>query len=199
MINNTYSFDDSSILNTYEVEIPKAYKIFVGRGKLRSKNFSELNLLIGKLNSLKIIKYRFVPSNIQDNIIKVANSLIEDEKINIHMITNLARPFRESIIDQLEQFSEAIKDNFGEIKKHDDINSIKAFFVDNKRQLKKEKNMPEDDDMRIISGYIKYHTKEEKHLITQDEHFWGYSDLILKEFGIVITEEWNCCKLIKDS
>lgn len=190
------SFDDCSILNTCEVEIPKACRIFVGKDKLKSENFSKLNLLINKLDSLKITKFRFVPSTIKDNIIKVANKLIEDEGINIHQIRNWAHSFKAEIIGRLEQFGERIKNNFEEIKKNEDINVIKKIFVDNGRELRKERNIPEEDDLKIIAGYMSYNSKEEKYLITQDEHFWRYKDLILKEFNIIVIEEWNCDKLI---
>lgn len=196
MRGNTYSFDDCSILNTCKVEIPKAYRIFVGKDELNSKNFFKLNLLINRLNSLKINKFRFVPSTIKDNIVKVANKLIEDEGINIHRFRNLAYSFKAGVIDQLEQFGENIKDNFEEIKKKEDIDFIKTVFTDNEKELKKEGNIPEDDDLMIIAGYVNYKSEGEKYLITEDEHFWGYKDLILNEFNIIITEEWDCHKLI---
>lgn len=61
---------------------------------LKSKHFSKLCLLMDKLDSLQITKFRFVPSTVNENIIKVANSLILDEGINIHLIKNLARPVK---------------------------------------------------------------------------------------------------------
>lgn len=193
---NTYAFDDCSILNTCEVKIPKAYQIYVGKSTLNSQNFSKLNSLIKKLNYLKILKFRFVPSTIKDNIVKAANQIIEDERINIHRFSNLARPFKAEVIGYLEQFGSEIETSFEEIKKKENISSIRTFFIDNERELTKERNIPEDDDLMIISGYKDHDSEWKKHLITHDEHFWRYKDLILSEFGIMVIEEWNCDKLI---
>lgn len=78
-----------------------------------------------------------------------------------------------------------------------DIASIKLFFIRHERKLKKERNLPEDDDLEIIAGYVGYDCSGEKHLISQDEHFWRYKDLISNEFRIIVTEEWNCDKLLR--
>ncbi len=184
-----YSFDDCSILNTCEVEIPRAYRFFSRKDKLRSRNFSKLNLLITKLNSLKITKFRFVPSTIQNNIVGAARQLIEEEEINTQM---LGRNFEAQIMGQLEEFSSKIEKEFEGIEKNEDIDLIKKFFSANEKGLIKEKNLPEDDDMKILSGYINFQNEGRKYFITHDEHFWGYKDLILKEFKIMVVEEWNC-------
>lgn len=52
--------------------------------------------------------------------------------------------------------------------------------------------MPQDDDLKIIAGYFKYDCDENKYLISEDEHFWGYADLILKNFNIYVVKEWEC-------
>ncbi|PIN72146.1 hypothetical protein COV21_03095, partial [Candidatus Woesearchaeota archaeon CG10_big_fil_rev_8_21_14_0_10_45_5] len=68
-------------------------------------------------------------------------------------------------------------------------------FVENERQLKKEKNIPEDDDFKIIAGYINAFDENCKLFITEDEHFWGYSDLISSNFKINVIKEWECHKI----
>lgn len=185
---NIYSFDDCSILNMCEIEMPKAFKGTIGKDKLNSKNFTKLNLLISKLKK----KFRFVPSTIKDNIVKTARNLIEQEQLNVQI---LGKVFELQIMEQLDEFSSKIEEDFEEIQKNENINSVKLFFTNNERKLKKERNLPEDDDLMIIAGYVDYASDGEKHLITEDEHFWGYKDLILKEFNITITEERNCNKL----
>ena len=65
-------------------------------------------------------------------------------------------------------------------------------FENNLLKLNKEDNMPQDDDLKIIAGYCKYECSGNKYLITEDEHFWGYADLIIKNFNIHTVKEWEC-------
>ena len=187
-----YAFDECSILKLCEIHIPPAYQIFFAKSILTERNHHKIKTAVQRLDFKDIKKWRFVPSeNTQSNIIKVANKLLEG--YNIQMLPKI---FKAQIIEQLEEFSRDIPLTFDEIKKNDEITEIKEIFVTNERVLKREKNIPEDDDMKIISGYIKIGTEKEKFLITEDEHFWGSSDLIAENFRIIIIEEWRCDKVL---
>ena len=78
------------------------------------------------------------------------------------------------------------------IVKDKKIDGIKQIFEGNLRELSKKDSIPQDDDLKIIAGYYKYECDGNKYLITEDEHFWGYSDLILKNFNIYVVKEWEC-------
>lgn len=182
-----YAFDDCSILKLCEIKIPNSYQIFFNKNTLTAKNHSKLKTAIEKLDNHDIPKFRFVPSeNIQDNIIKVANQILEG--YSIQMLGNV---FKAEIIEQLEEFNDQIKKDFKEIVKDENIDEIKEIFVNNERELKKEKNIPGDDDFKIIAGYYKCGCDGNKYFITEDEHFWGYDDLILGNFKIQIIKEWK--------
>ncbi len=191
MNGNIFAFDECSILNQCEVIIPKAFRMLVGKEVLKPKNSSKLSFMISTLDARGIKKYKFVPSNFEENIIKVARTLIEDERLNV---TLLGRTFESEVIDQLEEFLQGIGENYLNIDKSEDIEGIRRLFVNNERQLKKEKNIPDDDDLKIISGYLKFNGSSKKNLVTADEHFWGYADLIEKEYNIFIVKEWECHK-----
>lgn len=187
-IKHIYAFDDCSILKLCEIKIPNSHQIFFDKKILATKHHSKLKIAIQKLDNYKVHKYRFVPSeNIEQNIIKVANQILEG--YNIQMLGNM---FKSEIVEQLEYFNEKIVEDFEEIPKNDDIDKIKEIFVNSERELTKERNIPEDDDFKIIAGYYKFDCKGNKYLITEDEHFWGYSDLISENFKIYIVEEWKC-------
>jgi hypothetical protein len=86
---------------------------------------------------------------------------------------------------------------WGEIPKAKDFKHIKDFFKKNERPLKKARqarytNIPEDDDCQILAGLIGFPASGTKFLVSQDEHFWGYADLILGEYGIQVVKEWEC-------
>ncbi len=68
-------------------------------------------------------------------------------------------------------------------------------FESNEKELKKETNIPEEDDLRIIAGYKNHTAEEAKFFITEDEHFWAYSELIYDNFSIRVIKEWECNKL----
>src|SRR3989344_2630798 len=164
--NNSYAFDDCSILNMCVIKIPPSYQCFFSKDKLSAKNNSKLNVAIQKLNGNKVPKYRFVPSNIEDNLIKNANQLLEGYNIQI-----LGDTLKAQIIEQLQDYYERIKIEFERITKDKDISKIKELFKNNEKQLTKERNIPEDDDFEIISGYYKHNCKGIRHLISEDEHF----------------------------
>jgi len=188
IIKNTYAFDDSSILKLCTVNIPNSFQIFFQKKILTARNYNKLKLLIDKLTMQDIPKFRFVPAeNIEDNIMKVANQILEG--YNIQM---LGIVFKTEIIDQLTEFNDQIRKEFLEIVKDGDIYGIKQTFESNLKELNKEDNMPQDDDLKIIAGYSRYECDGNKYLITEDEHFWGYGDLILKNFNIYVVKEWEC-------
>lgn len=185
---NIYAFDECSILKLCEIKIPKSHQVFFDKNILTAKNYSKLKTAVKKLDDNKLLKFRFVPSsNIQGNIIKVANQILEGYSIQM-----LGNTFKAELIEQLVDFNEKVQKDFKEINKDDDIAKVKEIFVNAKRELKKERNIPEDDDLNIIVGYSKYGCDGNKYLISEDEHFWGYSDLILDKFGINIIKEWEC-------
>ena len=185
---NTYAFDDSSILKLCKIRIPDSYQIFFKESILTAKNYSKLKTFIDKLSEHNIPKFRFVPAeNMEQNTIKVANQLLEG--YSIQMLKNV---FKVEIMDQLTGFNERIKDEFNEIQKDDDIEKIKQIFVSNPRKLSKDEDIPQDDDLKIIAGYNKYGCEGGKYLISEDEHFWGYTDLILNNFNIRVVKEWEC-------
>lgn len=188
---NLYAFDDCTILHLCEIEIPKAYS-FLGNS-LTHPNFKKLKALIEQLESTSIPVFRFVPSNIEYNIIKVANQLIQRAQINL-----LTDVFRAEVVNQIEEFTQSITTKFKEFDKCEEIAAIKAIFTKNERTLKKEQNIPEDDDLSIIAGYINQQSSGKKYFISEDEHFWGYKDIILREFVIHVIEEWNCLLVLND-
>ena len=188
IIKNTYAFDDSSILKLCTISIPASFQIFFQEKILTARNYHKLKLLIDKLAGNGVPKFRFVPAeNIDDNIIKVANQILEG--YNVQMLGTV---FKVEIIDQLTDFNDQIRKGFREILKDEDVNRIKQIFGNNLRKLSKEDNMPQDDDLKIIAGYYKHACDGNKYLISEDEHFWEYSDLILKNFNIYVVKEWEC-------
>lgn len=185
---NTYAFDDSSILKLCKISIRASYQIFFPKRILTARNYPKLKLLIDKLERYGHPKFRFVPAeNIEDNIIKVANQILEG--YSIQMLGNV---FKVEIIDQLTEFNDQVRKEFLEIVKDEKIDGIKQTFESNLRELSKDDDIPQDDDLKIIAGYYKYECDGNKYLITEDEHFWGYSDLILKNFNIHVVKEWEC-------
>ena len=79
---NTYAFDDSSILKLCTISIRGAYQIYFTKRILNARNYPQLKSLIDQLTRYGYSKFRFVPAeNIEDNIIKVANQLLEGYNI----------------------------------------------------------------------------------------------------------------------
>ena len=155
---------------------------------LTARNYPKLKLLIDKLAGKGVPKFRFVPAeNIDDNIIKAASQILEG--YNVQMLGTV---FKVEIIDQLTDFNGQIRKEFREILKDEDVKRIKQIFGNNLRELSKEDNMPQDDDIKIVAGYYKHDCDGNKYLISEDEHFWEYSDLILKNFNIYVVKEWEC-------
>ncbi|MCK5283249.1 MAG: hypothetical protein KAK00_07610 [Nanoarchaeota archaeon] len=185
---NIYAFDDCSILHQANIEIPEAFKRFFDYDCLHYDNYKKLRNLSENLKKKNVKKHRFIPSNIETSIIKVGNELLS----KCGYVQMLGTTFKSKVLIQLKDFVDSTIDGYEEIEKNDNINDAKRIFLVNERELKKGTNIPEDDDFKIIAGYQKYEYGGKKYFITEDEHFWGYSDLILDNFEIHIIEEWRC-------
>jgi len=191
-MNCNYAFDDCSILNMCSVEIPAPFRDIFKADRLYSPNFIKLNDFSNYLKSNKNIPYRFIPSNFEKNSIRVAKELLAKKSINPLMVRGL----NSKIIDYLNEFSEKVKQDFQTIQKSDNITNLKHLFTKSEQKLTREGNIPEDDDLKIMKGYEEFCCLGKKLLISMDEHFWGYKDLIFKELGIIIIPEWDCDKCI---
>ncbi len=101
------------------------------------------------------------------------------------------------MLDQLSDFYAQILPEFQEITKDNNIGYLKILFTKNVKLLVKEPKIPEDDDLKILSGYCSFQYSGDKHLISEDEHFWGYAELIESNLGIRVVKEWECHFLIK--
>ena len=189
MKNGVYAFDECSLLNMCEVGIPVAFQAIFGRNVLKHKNCQKLQDLLVRMDKEGIGKYRFVPSNINKNVMKVANELILDTGISVSFLPNT---FKAKILEQLEEFLLFLTFNFKEIERNKDIGAIKSLFQSNLRSLRKKPDLPEDEDLEILAGYRDYPSTIQKYLISEDEHFWGYSSLILSHLGILVIPEWEC-------
>lgn len=192
---NLYAFDECTVLKGCCIPIPKSHRLlFHNQTHLKPKNFDSVSQLIAKIKSIKQKPYRFVPSqNIEHNALSMLNELLEDTKISPQL---LPRVFKTEAIDSLQRFAESLTD-WETIEKAKEFADMKIFFIDNERQLKKSKNgryknIPEDDDCQILKGLIDYNCKEDKFLITDDEHFWGYADIIEERFNVKIVQERTC-------
>ncbi|MBW2976003.1 hypothetical protein KY347_01000 [Candidatus Woesearchaeota archaeon] len=198
---NIYSFDDCCILNLCEIPIPPSHHFLTqNKDRICTKNNKKLKALLNALNDKRIYPYKFVPShNFERKLFEVAETLIEDNNINVNFLPDT---FRKETIDHLKFFYESLED-FKDIKKSENFSSVKSFFQANARPLKKSQkpkysNIPEDDDCMILAGLAEHTSNGDvkKYLITSDEHFWGYRDLIDSKYNILIVEEWLCHKLI---
>ena len=103
------------------------------------------------------------------------------------------------IVDYLREFFGKLNDRFEAVDKNNDIEELRQFFTKNQRPLKKAVNgysaVPEDDDLSILKAYSNYNAPK-KYIISQDEHFWGYDDLIQQGWNITVTKEWECKRLL---
>lgn len=197
-----YSFDDCSILNLCEIPIPPSHQfLFSNRQKITTQNYEKLNSLLKALRDDEIKPYKFIPSNnLSRNLFQAAVQLMEDNSLNVNFLPDT---FSKETIDHLNSFYSFIQDDFEDITKSDDFISIKLFFQNNERTLRKSRrpeytNIPEDDDCMILAGLYEYQIGNdgEKHLISADEHFWGYDDLIKVNYGIIIVKEYQSHRII---
>lgn len=195
---NVYSFDECSILHSCSVRIPASDQWKFGKTELKHRNCEKVNTLFAALKQQGMTKYRFIPSlNLEMNLLKTANDLIDATGVQPAF---LPKTFRVEIMDQLREFHESLSD-WREIPKAKAFQHIKDFFKKNERPLKKSKNppytnIPGDDDCQILAGLISFSCHGTKFLVSEDEDFWGYADVILTKFGINIVKEWECHTLV---
>ena len=157
------------------------------------KNHSQLDNLLCYLRKNNHNRARFIPNeNFEANLFKSYNQLLEKQG-NV-MILGIT--FKKEILDQLTKFYSEVLPEFMEISKSEDITNVKAIFNTNPEPLKKYPKIPEDDDLKIIAGYCESRCSGYKYLISEDEHFWGYSELIDTNFKIKVVKEWESHRLI---
>ncbi|MFH0752871.1 MAG: hypothetical protein V1914_04750 [archaeon] len=191
---NTYAFDECSVLHLCKIEIPGSFRVFCdNKEEIAAKNFEKLSSFIALLNTNKIAPYRFIPDDmLNNNLLNSMNGLIETNGINVTMLPDV---FKMQLIDQVQEFFNSLS-NFEFIHKKEDYTAIKEFFKINERRLSKSErgysNIPEPDDCKILAGFIEHQSEGDKFLITEDEHFWGYTDLIKEAYNVQVIPEWEC-------
>ncbi|MBI4451238.1 hypothetical protein HY642_04645 [Candidatus Woesearchaeota archaeon] len=191
---NVYSFDENTILHSCRVKIPAAFHWLFQKAELKHKNCDKINILVNALTTQGIAHYRFMPSiHLEQHLLETSVELIEQTDVQ-HPF--LPKTFRVEVMDQLKEFCEQLT-CWEEIQKAAHFIHIKEFFKQNERPLKKAKgsrytNIPEDDDCQILAGLIEHPCTGARFLISHDEHFWGYADLIETQYGVVIVKEWEC-------
>jgi len=189
---DTFAFDDCSIFHLCQLKPRAAFSKFFG-SQISHKHFEKLSSLLRHARQKNIERGRFVPAEEFDaNVMKSYSDLLE----KFGNVQILGHVFKKEMIEQLMAFYESIKQEFQEILKSDDIRAVKQLIEQNKRQLKKGRSMPGEDDLKIIVGYAKHQAPGKKFLISEDEDFWGYKDLYQREFKIFVVEEWNCHQII---
>lgn len=198
--NDICAFDECSVLHLCEIIIPKNYRLFCNdKEKICFEHFNKLNSLIIKINTLGSRPFMFKPySSLDNNLLTASNNLLENNNLDPSKI-KMGRVLKQEIIDQIKEFMLFLKINFQFIEKSEDFSDILEFFKNNEKELTKEKNIPEEDDCKILAGYINFALEGNKFLISEDEHFWRYKDLILENYNINIIEEWNCHLLGSDT
>ncbi|NQU78707.1 hypothetical protein HQ545_02970 [Candidatus Woesearchaeota archaeon] len=188
---NIYTFDECSMLKLCKIIVPGAYVVFVGC-VVKPQNHDKVNALVVALDARNIPIKFFKPSNFEINSIKLVDELLQ----RIGNVQMLGDVFRSEILEQIEDFCEKAHDEFDFIEKSDNIELIRQLFVDNERELTREGNIPEDDDLKILAAYQDESCSGTKFFISADEHFWGYDDIISSNCGIVVVKEWECHNLI---
>ena len=185
----TISFDECSVLKLCVVKIPASHKIVFGREILTPKNHNKVKKLIERMKEKSLIPHRFVPSNnTSQHALMVANQLIEQTGVQPIFLNEV---FRKEVRNQLGTFIHSLS-NWKEISKGE-ASPVKKVFFSQEKELKKKNNIPEDDDCAIIAGLQKI--SGEKIIVSEDEHFWGYEDLIQETFDIKVVKEWECDKI----
>jgi len=175
------AFDECSIINSFAIPVPDAWKPAFG-ANIKTKNYSKLNNLLSTLYEKGQKPYRFVPSKI--NIVKQAQGLINGITVMPLVLLKEVKKSIEKFMDELTEWNTITRNN--------SFTHIKKLFEENEQELKKNSNIPEDEDCEIIAGYVSYDSKKQaKVLITNDEHFYGYKELIWDNFLVRVVEEWK--------
>jgi hypothetical protein len=181
-------FDECTILKLCNLQIPKAYRTFFGSDTIMLRNHDIVLEFRSRLDASGIKRCKFVPDNLEYNSVKVINDYLMENRINVRMFENL----REQLLEQIDENAKNICSEFQDIPKRTEIVSIQRDFQDNIRQLRKIPKIPEDDDCMIISGFISFAFQGDKYLVSEDEHFWGYGELIKQKYNIVTIREREC-------
>ena len=188
MEKGVYAFDECSLLHLCEIKVPIAFQALFPQKTLKHRNCQKLSGIVARMQKEGVGKYRFTPSNIDRAIIKVGNGLIIGTGVSVGF---LPHTFKAEVTIQLDEFLSFLSIHFDEIPRIKDIGAIKALFQSNLQSLRKKPDLPEDEDFEILAGYRAF-SSQRKHLITEDEHFWGYSPLISSHLGIFVVKEWEC-------
>jgi hypothetical protein len=85
-----YAFDDCSILHSCKIIIPNAFKIYFSKD-FKHRNYDKLLSLNNYLQAKSLTKYKFVPNNIQTNIIKVVTDMLKG--YNVQMLGSTFKSF----------------------------------------------------------------------------------------------------------
>lgn len=180
------AFDECSVLHLCKVAPCPAF----GLGELKHKNYDKLIALLDRINKLGLQPHRFVPHYLNKNIFNVIN----DFTAGTHSIMQMV--LQKEVSDALKRFWTTLE-GWGKIHRSDDPAPVKRVFEANEQQLKKRDNIPEDEDCTIIGGYAMIDSSE-KLLVSEDEHFWGYADVIERQWGIQVIAEWAVEKILRN-
>ena len=175
------ALDESSILHTFKFKVPPVFQQILGQ-EIKHRNCDKLNNYLDKIFEDGEKPYRFTPG-LSGNVFKVVNELVGGSN------SFMSHALKLEVKKGLQKFREGL-DNWGEIPRNDNCDDILEMFRQNERQLKKNPNIPEIEDCSIIAGYHDFQGDNKK-LVSEDEHFWGYKDLISDTWHIQVKEEWS--------
>lgn len=197
-----YALDDNIILDNCTFQVPKGYqKKCNGKTELTHEDKNKIQKLVDFLESKQIKPIRFVneipevrDESLTQRYIKTTNELLET--FGLSTKTKDMTLYAEFTF-QLEEFLDEVNENFELVLKSDEFEDVKSFFEKNEKELKRETNIPENDDCKILKAYFEYEA-DKKHFVSADEHFWGYKKEIQEYYDIIITERWFCHKLAEE-
>jgi hypothetical protein len=189
-----YSFDECTVLNSFAITLPSGIARLYGKSVLKSRNHDKIATLLSGIRTQGRTPHRFIPSsNLDHHLFLVGEELIETAGLSSAVM--MFKTLKITILDQLNEHLSTIQ-GWATIEKCPDFEDVHDLFISNERPLTKAKrgcsNIPEDDDCKILKGLMKFQTSDDKLLITADEHFWGYKDIIQSVCSIHIVEEWAC-------
>lgn len=174
------AFDECTIIHSFAIPVPDAWQGVIGKS-LKHENYDKIKTLLDALKDKGKKPYRFMPSKI--NIVKQAQELIPKG-------TNIVHVLGKEITKSIKKFMDELND-WETIERKTDIDEIKKLFLENEKELKKDPNIPEDEDLEILAGYKYFETNNQKIIISEDEHFWGYHELIRNNLNMHAYPEWN--------
>ena len=196
MVSDTcmYCFDDCTIINSADFEIPPSHLKQFSQGFLDFENTKKIRGLYNDIDEAGLKRYRFVPDRkFKKNTVKSIRNLIKK------YCPKQIKFLEAEIVDQADLFYEEIRDDFVELEKSDDIVQIQEFFKKHETPLKKTRrnpqkynNIPEPDDCQILASLVRYSTGLQKTFISADEHFWAYGEEIKGTFNIEVVQESDC-------